>query len=52
MNDPDAEGLCLVQLNKGACLLVDKSPCLGSLAVMHESKLDDEHCTISIGYGL
>ena len=51
MDDPDAEGLYLVWLDIGNCLLLDGPPRLGSHSIVHNSKLNDRHCTISIVYG-
>ena len=51
-DDPDAKGLHLVQLDKGARLLLDEPFGLGSAAIIYFSELDDGPCTISYSYRL
>ena len=48
----DTEGLHLVQPSEGASILLDEPFGLSSAAVMHNTELDDEHCTTSFGYRL
>ena len=49
-DDMDTQGLHLMRLDKGVHHLLGKPPGPHSTALVHDSELDDGHCTISTGY--
>ena len=48
----DAKGLHLERVENGVYLLLDEPSSFGSSSVVHDSKTDDRHCIVSMGYGL